>query len=182
MHWPNIIIGAGPAGLAVAGRLRKAHLPFIVLEESNQVAHRWHHHYDRLHLHTVKQLSHLPYEPFPDDYPTYVSRDQLVNYYEAYATKYGIEPHFNKSVKQISKSAGMFHVSCGDGSTYRADNIILASGINREPYIPVFKNQDSFTGDIIHSRNYKNHLPFKDKSVLVIGHGEYRRRNCPGPG
>jgi cation diffusion facilitator CzcD-associated flavoprotein CzcO len=41
LHTPTLIIGAGPAGLAVAGRLRKLGLDFEVVEQSNQIAHSW---------------------------------------------------------------------------------------------------------------------------------------------
>ena len=59
-----LIIGAGPAGLAVAGRLRKKGIPFDLIEQSQQVGHAWHNHYERLHLHTVKEHSALPHLPF----------------------------------------------------------------------------------------------------------------------
>jgi len=68
----NLIVGAGPAGLAVAGRLRKLGISFELIESSDKIANAWHNHYDRLCLHTVKQLSALPHLPFPKDYKTYV--------------------------------------------------------------------------------------------------------------
>ncbi|MBC7891634.1 MAG: NAD(P)-binding protein, partial [Sphingobacteriaceae bacterium] len=49
----TVIIGAGPAGLSVAGRLRQLNQEFVLLEKSDRVAAAWHGHYDRLHLHTV---------------------------------------------------------------------------------------------------------------------------------
>ncbi|MGQ0734358.1 MAG: NAD(P)-binding protein, partial [Acidobacteriota bacterium] len=61
----TLIIGAGPAGLAVAGRLRAAGASFDILEQSARVGNAWHEHYDRLCLHTVKEHSHLPGLPFP---------------------------------------------------------------------------------------------------------------------
>jgi choline dehydrogenase-like flavoprotein len=65
-------VGAGPAGLAVGACLRKAGVNFTILERGDKVASSWHRHYERLHLHRVKQLSSLPYLPFPTDYPRYV--------------------------------------------------------------------------------------------------------------
>lgn len=171
MHVKNLIIGAGPAGLAVAGRMRKANLSFEIVEQSNEIAHRWHHHYDRLHLHTVKDLSELPHKPFPKDYPTYVSRDALVQYYESYAKEMDIKPQFGKTVIKIAKADGVYQVRFVDGSDMTADNVVLASGINRNKYIPRFENQDNFKGTIVHSREYKNPKPYKDQSVLVIGMG-----------
>ena len=80
-----VIIGAGPAGLAIAGRLRQKNIQFTILEKDQKVASMWHKHYDRLHLHTVKDLSYLPNQPFPAEYPTYVPRQKLVDYYRDYA-------------------------------------------------------------------------------------------------
>ncbi|HZB95611.1 MAG TPA: NAD(P)-binding domain-containing protein, partial [Herpetosiphonaceae bacterium] len=73
-----IIVGAGPAGLAVAACLRRAHIPFVVLERGDRIAMVWRRHYDRLHLHTAKAFSGLPYFPFPRHYPRYPSRLQVI--------------------------------------------------------------------------------------------------------
>jgi indole-3-pyruvate monooxygenase len=64
------VIGAGPAGLAMGACLRKAGLDFIILEKASAVGSSWRRHYARLHLHTVKRYSSLPFVPFPKDYPT----------------------------------------------------------------------------------------------------------------
>ena len=60
MH--TLIIGAGPAGLAVAGQLAHRNMPFTILEASEFVGYSWRNHYDRLHLHTVKQYSALTFQ------------------------------------------------------------------------------------------------------------------------
>jgi indole-3-pyruvate monooxygenase len=67
-----VVVGAGPAGLAVAACLGNVGLDFIILERNLEVASSWRRHYERLHLHTIKQLSSLPYFPYPKDYPRYV--------------------------------------------------------------------------------------------------------------
>jgi cation diffusion facilitator CzcD-associated flavoprotein CzcO len=74
-----VVVGAGPAGLAVAACLGKVGLDFIILERNLHVASSWRRHYERLHLHTIKQLSSLPYCPYPKDYPRYVPRNLLIN-------------------------------------------------------------------------------------------------------
>ena len=80
-----VVIGAGPAGLAVGACLRKRGLDFIILEKNHRVGSSWRRHYERLHLHTVKQFSALPYVPFPAGYPRYVPRNLMVDYLENYA-------------------------------------------------------------------------------------------------
>ena len=99
----NLIVGAGPAGLAVAGRLRKMNIPFEVVERSDKIAFSWHNHYDRLCLHTVKQMSNLPFVDFSDDMPVYIPRQQLVEYYENYARHFRIRPFFNEEVIRIAR-------------------------------------------------------------------------------
>lgn len=167
----NLIIGAGPAGLAVAGRMRKNVVDFEMIESTKNIADRWHHHYDRLLLHTVKQLSHLPHLEFPADYPTYVPREKLVKYYENYAKHFGIKPHFNETIISIKLENEGWEVASKSGKKYIAENVIIATGINRIPHIPIFKNQEEFVGNIIHSIHYKNAKPFENKRVLVVGMG-----------
>lgn len=70
-----VVIGAGPAGLAVGACLRKVGVDFKILEKNHQVGSSWRQRYERLHLHTIKQLSALPYVPFPHPIPaTYQDR------------------------------------------------------------------------------------------------------------
>ncbi|MBW1298159.1 flavin-containing monooxygenase [Aquimarina litoralis] len=166
----NLIIGAGPAGLAVAGRLRKENIPFEILEQSNRIAWSWHNHYDRLLLHTVKELSALPNLPFPEEYPRYVPKDKLAEYYENYAMHFDIKPHFNTFVTSIKKE-GNYWTLHTNNHAYQAENVVVATGINRMPSVPVWKNQNDFKGTIIHSRNYKNATPFLGKKVLIVGMG-----------
>lgn len=168
---PNLIIGAGPAGLAVAGRLRKAGLEFTILEQSQKIAYSWHNHYDRLCLHTVKQLSHLPHLPFAEEYPLYVPREDLIRYYEDYAKHFEIVPAFGEAVTQVKKQAQSWAVQTQNGKTYHSPNVIFATGVNRIPNVPVFNGQNDFQGEITHSRDYRNPIPYQGKKVLIIGMG-----------
>ena len=167
----NLIIGAGPAGLAVAGRLREQNIPFEILEASDKVAWSWHNHYDRLLLHTVKDLSNLPHLKFPDHYPTYVSRKELVDYYANYAEHFDIQPQFGEKVESISKEKEVWLVKTKQGKSFLTGNVIIATGVNRVPFSPHWEGQDAFEGEIAHSRDYRNAKPFAGKKVLVIGMG-----------
>ncbi|MFN7118329.1 MAG: flavin-containing monooxygenase [Saprospiraceae bacterium] len=168
---PVIIIGAGPAGLAIAGRLRKLAIPFEILEKTEHIASAWHEHYDRLHLHTVKELSHLPHLPFPDDYPRYVPRQKLVDYYKMYAKHFDIQPHFGEEVLSIKKSNGHWRVKTVNGKKWDAEHVVIATGVNRSVNRPIFQGEEKFQGRIIHSRLYKNADPFENQKVLVVGMG-----------
>lgn len=168
----NLIIGAGPAGLATAGRMRKAGVDFEILEKSQNVANAWHLHYDRLHLHTVKQWSHLPHLPFPEDYPLYVPRQKLTKYFEQYAKHFNINPHFGEEVVSVKKQGtGDWEVRTKSRNNYLAEKVVIATGVNRVPNVPKWPGQDEFKGDITHSISYKNPEPYLGKKVLVVGMG-----------
>ncbi len=170
MKVERLIIGAGPAGLAVAGRLSIKGLPFTMLEGSNKIASSWHRHYDRLHLHTVKQLSHLPGMPFPAHYPLYVPRELLVDYYETYAKNYGIAPLFEHRVELVERQEDHWFVRSNKGS-FLCQELIIATGVNRTAFRPNWPGLEGYNGLLMHSKDYKNAAPFMGKKTLVIGMG-----------
>ncbi|HLO13970.1 MAG TPA: NAD(P)-binding domain-containing protein, partial [Anaerolineales bacterium] len=93
-----IVIGAGPAGLAVGACLKRVNITCIILEQSDRVGSTWHHHYDRLHLHTDKKNSGPPFFPFPKEYPRYPSCSQVITYLEAYTQKFQLDIRFHQQV------------------------------------------------------------------------------------
>ncbi|WP_322469438.1 NAD(P)/FAD-dependent oxidoreductase [Hydrogenophaga sp. SNF1] len=169
-----LIVGAGPAGLAVAGGLRLLGRDATVIDEAAQLGSSWREHYERLHLHTVKSHSALPGLPFPDGAPRYVPRQGVVDYLEAYARHHRIEPLGGQTVVRITAGAdpgARWRVHTAGGRVLEAAQLVLATGANREPRMPVLPGQDAFTGRVLHSHDYRNAQPFKDQCVLVVGMG-----------
>jgi indole-3-pyruvate monooxygenase len=165
-----IVIGAGPAGLAVGASLRVAGVPFVILERAERVASSWRNHYERLHLHTTKSASELPFLSFPKHYPRYPSRHQVVEYLEAYARHFRIEPIFGQEVRLARRVGPMWGVAAAD-TVYRAPFLVIASGINAEPFRPSFEGEVDFGGEIIHSAEYREGSRFRGRRVLVVGLG-----------
>ncbi|GAB3881761.1 flavin-containing monooxygenase [Spirosoma agri] len=167
----TLIIGAGPAGLAMAGQLAQLNQPFTVLEASEYIGFAWRNHYDRLHLHTVKAYSQLPHFPYPASYPTYVTRLQVVEYLERYAEQFNIRPLFNQKVTAISRNAdGTWQVQT-ETDSFTAERVVVATGYNRIPNVPELPGQRNFRGIIWHSHEYRNGAPFRDENALVVGMG-----------
>jgi indole-3-pyruvate monooxygenase len=166
----TIIIGAGPAGLAVGACLCQAEIPFLILEQSDQVAPAWHRHYDRLHLHTDKAHSALPLLPLPREYPRYPSRLQMIDYFEGYARHFQLMPRFSQQVTSVRRIKDQWEVQTQD-CVYQAENLVVATGYNREPYVPSWPGLADYRGSLLHSSRYKNGAPFKDQNVLVVGFG-----------
>ncbi len=165
-----VVVGAGPAGLAVGASLRKAGLSFIILEKEHQVASSWRRHYERLHLHTVKQFSSLPYLPFPKSYPRYVPRDLVIEYLDGYAAHFGLQPRFGDAARSIRRNGNDWVVEA-TSSSLRAPYVVIASGYNAEPVMPSVPGIEKFNGKVIHSADYVNAKPFAGQSILVVGMG-----------
>jgi len=167
----TVIIGAGPAGLAVGAVLRRANVPFVMLERADRVGDSWYRHYDRLHLHTPKSHSALPYRAYPRTYPRYPSRQQVVEYLSDYARAFNLEPELRREVQRCTRGAdGVWDVATNAGH-YRGRRVIVATGYNRVPNVPRWPGQDTFRGPIIHSRDYTNGEAFRGSRVLVVGFG-----------
>ena len=166
----TIIVGAGPSGLALAACLTREKVPYLLLERAEQVGPAWRSHYERLHLHTVRQHSNLPYFPFPEAAGKYPSRQSVVDYLDAYVKHFGIEPRFGEDVSSIRKENGTWRTVTAKGD-YTSDCVAIAAGYNRRPVIPKWPGQESFTGSVVHSAAYRNGETYRGKRVLVVGIG-----------
>lgn len=167
----TVVIGAGPAGLAVAGRLTARERPFVVLEKSDRVADSWHRHYDRLHLHTVKETSHLPHRPFPPDTPRYLPRHRFLEYLQAYAREMGIEPRFGTEVTGVARRGERWVTRSAAGETWTSEHVVVATGFNRAPHIPTWPGREDFRGTVEHSSRYRSGAAHEGEDVLVVGMG-----------
>jgi NADPH-dependent 2,4-dienoyl-CoA reductase/sulfur reductase-like enzyme len=165
-----VIVGAGPAGLAVAACLKQAGQDFVILEKADVVAPAWRRHYRRLHLHTVKSFSSLPFVPFPRSYPRYIPREKVVAYLDAYAQRFGLEPRFGVTVESIRRDGDRLLVQT-DAGLFNARKVVVATGNNAQPVMPGFPGVEAFAGKVLHSAAYTEAAPYVGKNVLVIGMG-----------
>ncbi|MBA1143420.1 flavin-containing monooxygenase [Mesorhizobium neociceri] len=165
-----VIVGAGPAGLAVGACLKRAGVNFVILEKAREVAPAWRRHYRRLHLHTVKSFSSLPFQPFPRDYPRYVPRELVVRYLDDYAQKFDLRPRFGVTVRSIRRDDSGFLVEA-ESDSLTARHVVIASGNNAEPIVPKLAAIEDFRGEVLHSADYTQAAPFVGRSVLIVGMG-----------
>lgn len=165
-----IIVGAGPAGLAAAAALKARGRDPIIFEKSAVVGSVWRRHYDRLHLHTDRTRSGLPGLAMPTAYGRYPSRIQVVEYLEAYATKFALKPVFNASVSAIRRDGNRWRAEVG-AETFVAPIVVVATGSAEFPHSPNWPGMKDFVGPILHSSLYRNPATFGGKRVLVVGYG-----------
>src|SRR3954469_5666078 len=159
-----IVIGAGPAGLATAGALRHYGIGAGVLERET-IGASWRRHYDRLHLHTVRWLSHLPGYKMPARYGKWVARDDVVEYLEDYAEVHNLDVRTGVEVEGIEREGDGWRVRTTDGDL-SAPRVVIATGYNKHQKLPDWPGLDSFTGELTHSGKYRNPDPYVGKTVL----------------
>ncbi len=165
-----LVIGAGPAGLAVAACLRQQGVGHDIVSRDDSVAANWRRHYERLHLHTIKRHSALPGMPWPASAPRYPSRQQVVDYLERYAAAHHIQPRLGVEVRRVRRVQQHFEVDTSAGPL-QPRCVVVATGYNGVPRAPSFTGMESFTGLALHSRDYRDAAPFKGRRTLVVGCG-----------
>jgi indole-3-pyruvate monooxygenase len=167
----TLIVGAGPAGLAVGAALRRVGVPFEIVERGDAVGASWRRHYDRLHLHTPKEQSALPFLPFPASAPRYPSREDVVAYLENYARTFDLAPTCGVEVERCERGEdGRWQVQTNRGIR-RARHLVLATGFSRVPRRVSWPGLDAFDGPVLHSAEYTRGDRFRGQRVLVVGFG-----------
>ena len=166
----TLIIGASAAGLACAARLKRYQVPFEIIEQHDHVGHAWRHHYDRLHLHTHKSSSSLPYLKFPREVPQYPARAQVITYLETYCEQLGITPRYNTVAEKVNHSNQGWTTKTNTAHI-TSENLIICTGNTNVPKKVDKPGMETFPGRVIHSSEYTNGEPFKDQKVLVVGFG-----------
>lgn len=164
------ILGAGPAGLAVAACLARRGVDAALFEASARVGDSWRRHYDRLHLHTHKRFSALPYHPWPVEAPAYPSRDEVVAYLERYAQAERLDVRLGEEVARVARDADGWAVSTS-GTRLRARHLVLATGLNHLPVVPSWPGSAEAEMELLHSSAYRSGARFRGHRVLVVGFG-----------
>ncbi len=162
-----VVVGAGSAGLATAALLQQEGLRPLVLEAGPEPGAAWRERYDRLRLHTPRLLSGLPGLRIPRGYGRWVARDDLIEYFHDYTAVHDIDVRVNCKVERIEPS-WLLHTSDG---VIQTGHVVVATGYNGAPFVPSWPGRESFTGELVHSSQYRSSAPYRGQDVLVVGAG-----------
>lgn len=172
------IIGAGSSGLATAKTFAERGIPFDCLERENDIGGLWNETtntgvvYETTYLVSSRKYTGFEDYPMPEDYPTYPSHREALAYLRDYAQTFGIldRIQFNTVVESAERTEEGWRVTIAGEARpclYRA--LVIATGHHDIPRIP--KIPGKFTGEIMHSRDYRSVKQLTDKRVLVVGAG-----------
>lgn len=184
---PNLkyaIIGAGPMGLAMAKTLLERGIEFQGFEYHSGVGGLWDIDgakstmYETAHLISSKKMTEFADFPMDESIAEYPSHTELKSYFHAFAEKFGIRPHYQFDTEVIDMAPvgqdgeGWTVTWRGKDGVEKSDvfaGVLIANGTLTEPNMPTFKG--NFTGELIHSSQYRYATQFADKHVLIIGAG-----------
>ncbi|MCE9639233.1 MAG: NAD(P)/FAD-dependent oxidoreductase [Betaproteobacteria bacterium] len=173
-----LVVGGGQAGLTVAATLGHLGVDTLVIDRLPRVGDCWRTRYHSLALHNPTDFNHLPYMPFPPNWPVYLPKDMLADWFEAYAM--AMELNFWTSTELVSgnydDTSGLWSVvvrntANGSERTVRPKHLIFANGLVGEPSIPDLPGLKDFKGDLMHTGAFSNGAHWRGKKALVLGTG-----------
>ncbi|CAJ0951756.1 unnamed protein product, partial [Mesorhabditis belari] len=187
------VIGAGGSGLPCVRWAREYGADVTCFERSNGVGGLWHYKPNPTDLsnvmrgtviNTSKEI--LAYSDFPPDenLPNFMHHSLLHRYLEDYCTHHDLWRNIKlqHKVTSVERTAdysdtGRWNVTFVDLTTGKEgkqifDGVMVASGHQDTPYYPPpFPGQETFTGRISHSHDYRSTAGYEEKTVIVVGIG-----------
>ena len=172
-----LVVGGGHAGLSAAARLTQLGVDTLIVDRWPRVGDNWRRRYDALTLHNQVHVNHLPYLQFPPNWPVYIPKDKLANWFESYAEamelNYWTGSEFESATYDASAERWRASVRRADGSQRELlpRHIVLATGVSGIPNVPEIPELRGFRGKVMHSHEYQDGEPWRGRRVLVIGTG-----------
>ncbi len=167
-----LVVGAGQAGVAMSEHLSSYGVPHLVVER-HRIAERWRsERWDSLVTNGPVWHDRFPGLQFPDlDPDDFATKDQVADYFVAYAEKIGAPIRCGVEVTSVRKNIGRpgFRVETSDG-VIDARYVVAATGPFQRPVIPALV-PDGAGPVSVHSSSYYRPQQLPDGAVLVVGAG-----------
>ncbi|OKH79643.1 FAD-dependent oxidoreductase [Mycobacterium sp. ST-F2] len=169
-----LVIGGGQGGIALGARLRQLGVPSIVVDKHERPGDQWRKRYKSLCLHDPVWYDHLPYLPFPANWPVFAPKDKVGDWLEFY-TKVMEVPYWSRTEclsATYDSEAGRWTVEVnrdGERLTLHPTQLVLATGMSGKPSIPTLPGQDVFAGEQHHSSAHPGPDRYVGKKVVVVG-------------
>lgn len=177
-HDPTVlVIGGGQSGLSIAARLKQLNVDTLIVDREKRIGDNWRKRYHALTLHNQVQVNHLPYMHFPPNWPTYIPKDKLANWFEAYVESMELNfwtaTEFEGGSYDEQQQRWTVTLRRADGTrrTMHPRHVVLATGVSGIPSVPEIAGLKDFRGTVMHSSQYDDGENWKGKRAIVIGTG-----------
>ena len=172
-----LVVGGGQAGLTAAARLGQLQVDTLIVDREQRVGDNWRNRYHALVLHNQTHVNHLPYMPFPPNWPAYLPKDKVAGWFEAYVDSmelnYWTASEFEGGRYDDKKKRWSVTVRRADGTARELHprHIVMATGVSGIPNLPDIPSLRNFAGTVLHSSQYTHGGAWKNKKALVVGSG-----------
>lgn len=169
-----LIIGGGQGGIALGARLKRLGVPTIIVEKNERPGDSWRKRYKSLCLHDPVWYDHLPYLPFPDDWPVFSPKDKIGDWLESYVKIMELN-YWTKSACQSAKYDAAKKewtvevLRDGKPVTLRPKQLVLATGQAGVPNMPDYPGMQDFKGTQRHSSRHPGGEDYTGKKCVVVG-------------
>ena len=177
----TVVVGGGPAGIAVSYFLQQNQITHILLEKDRAFS-EWYKRWDSFHMNTANWMNSLPGAEI--EFAPGASRDALgtkleaLGYFESYLTTVNLPLQEFTEVTSIKQSRDGSWIVASSDSTYTTRNVVVCTGTLRRPKIPSIATELPKTVPQLHSSEYRNPEQIKSKHVLVVGSGNSGIQIC----
>lgn len=173
-----LVVGGAQAGLIIAARLGQRGIDTLVVEKSPRVGDVWRNRYHSLTLHNEVWANAMPYMPFPPTWPTFIPKDKLAGWLEAYAEAMELNvwtsTQFTDATYDPDARRWSARLRRADGSerTMCVPQLVLATGaLAGVPRLPGLPGLDVFKGEVMHSSDFTSGVAYGGKRTIVVGAG-----------
>jgi len=172
-----LVVGGGHAGLSIGARLRQLDVEALIVDRNARVGDNWRNRYHALTLHNQVQVNHLPYLPFPANWPTYIPKDKLAGWFECYAEIMELDFWTGTELTGASydesseRWTAVLREAGGGSRTLHPRHIVMATGVSGIPNRPEIPGLPNFKGRVVHSHEYGDAAEWEGRDAIVIGTG-----------
>lgn len=167
-RYETVVVGGGQAGLSVGYYLKKQGRSFVILDAGERVGDGWRNRWDSLKLYSPAFRDGLPGMKFPARGNAYPTKDEMGDYLEAYATRFELPVRSGVAVDALAKEDGRYVARAG-AAAFEGENVVVATGVFRKPYVPEFACELDPGITQLHSNDYRNLSQLQEGPVLVVG-------------
>ena len=170
----TLVVGGGQGGIALGARLRQLGVPAIVVDRHDRPGDQWRKRYKSLCLHDPVWYDHLPYLPFPQNWPVFAPKDKIGDWLEFY-TRVMEVPYWPRTTclsASFDESTQSWTVEVdrdGERITLHPKHLVLATGMSGKPAVPTLPGQDVFRGDQHHSSAHPGPDAYVGRKAVVVG-------------
>lgn len=172
----TVVVGAGFAGLAMAGALRRAGRDdVIVLERATDVGGTWRDNtYPGVACDVPAHLYSLAAHPNAGWSRTFAPGGEIQAYLRDVAAREGLGAKLRLRTPMLGAAwdaeTSVWRIDTGSEELL-ARSLVLACGRLTEPFVPTIPGLESFAGPLFHSARYDHDVDLTGKRVAVVGTG-----------